>query len=150
MEEESWDQGVRARMQKRDEEVFNGACKAISEASARPPDVEYPKIWESVCPSWFKDLEFRKTAYARNLNLGKEYLKELKALDGKLEPARERAAKLRAEAEKADREANEIEGKLRSLPVFILETAKEITRSRNAVLMWKTGVERALEAIPRT
>ena len=62
-------------------------------------------------------------------------------------PAIARAEKLRKQAEDAQREADELQGRASALPIYIRSQAKTIQEARWGVEGWEARVQHSLDSI---
>jgi hypothetical protein len=139
-----------ARIVKRAEDEFKAAIAMIENAKTEAPEVEFPKEWRVVYPpSFFTDLANRMSSYARDVAEGKPLVPEFKGIKDKIGPAIARAAKLAKQAEEAQREVDELQGRLIQLPVLIKSSADAIEQSLAKVLAWQPGVQNVLEQLRR-
>jgi len=139
-----------ARVLKRAEDEFKAAIAVIENAKAEAPEVEFPREWRVVYPeSFFTDLANRMISYSQAVAEGKPLAPEFKGIKDKIGPAIARAEKFRKQAEEAQREADELEGRMNMLPVLIKSSAQAIEQSLVKVLAWKHGVQNVLEQLRR-
>jgi len=139
-----------ARIVKRAEDEFKAAIAMIENAKTEAPEVEFPKEWRVVYPpSLLTDLVNRRRSYARDVAEGKPLVPEFKGIKDKIGPAIARAAKLAKQAEEAQREVDELQGRLIQLPVLIKSSADAIEQSLAKVLAWQPGVQNVLEQLRR-
>jgi hypothetical protein len=99
--------------------------------------------------SFFTDLANRMISYSQAVAEGKPLAPEFKGIKDKIGPAIARAEKFRKQAEEAQREADELEGRMNMLPVLIKSSAQAIEQSLAKVLAWKSGVQNVLEQLRR-
>jgi chromosome segregation ATPase len=137
-----------ARQAKRQEDAFKADCDAIRKEKGEVLNVVCKKPWVEFWGEKIeKELESLKETLRLRAEEGKELLKEWEGIQDKVGPAIARAEKLRKQAEDAQREADELQGRASALPIYIRSQAKTIQEARWGVEGWEARVQHSLDSI---